>query len=492
MHNTLAALLVVVIAIAQPAAAGSPLGGQEIVTAHQGVFNDQTVNYTATLSEAAISNEDGEPVATISSTAYVSTDAAGAPSRPVIFIWNGGPSAASATLHMAGLGPKRLIVPTDTATLIEPPYEYADSPYALLDIADLVFVDPVETGFSRLLNEDERRYFYSTTGDAQSVADYIGQWLASNGRAGSPVYVLGTSYGSIRAPLVAGILAKTETPPAGVILFSQAANLIEVVQRKHSIVGYAVNMPQIAAIAHFHGKTSFQDRTVYELIDQAYAYFMGDYLKILAAGRAVSDKERRKVAKTLEKYTGLSAAYFLEHDLRITKSEFRQELFKEDGLILTANDARYALSPDAMVSNPPVQGAEDAHKAYMTNVLGAGDLVDQYQAMAPDTGGWDYVGQTAMGGVDMPIGSARSVFVDYDWIKSIAAAFDAKPSFKLMIATGVYDTLTTVGPARLLADDVHLPAEGVFLHEYEGGHSFYSNEAEIKRLSDDLRDFVTR
>ncbi|MCK5745535.1 MAG: hypothetical protein KAH44_04935, partial [Oricola sp.] len=359
-------LFVVLIALAgaslQSASANTPLAGEDIVTNHEGVFNGENVTYTATLSEAVIKNEAGEPTAVLSSTAYVRTGAADAAARPVVFIWNGGPSAASVTLHMAGLGPKRLVIPADPETPIAPPFTYEDSPHALLDLADLVFVDPVETGFSRLLKEDERSYFYSTTGDAASVTDYIRQWLTENGRTQSPVYVLGTSYGSIRAPLVAGMLAKTDTPAAGLVIFSQAANLIEVVQRKHSIVGYAVNMPQIAAIAHYHGKTAYQNKTVFELIDDAYAYFMGDYLKALAAGRALSDKEKRKVARTLEKFTGIAADYYVEHDLRITKGEFRQLLFKDQGLVLTANDSRYALKPDAMVSNPPVQGAEAAHR----------------------------------------------------------------------------------------------------------------------------------
>ena len=184
-------LFVVLIALAgaslQSASANTPLAGEDIVTNHEGVFNGENVTYTATLSEAVIKNEAGEPTAVLSSTAYVRTGAADAAARPVVFIWNGGPSAASVTLHMAGLGPKRLVIPADPETPIAPPFTYEDSPHALLDLADLVFVDPVETGFSRLLKEDERSYFYSTTGDAASVTDYIRQWLTENGRTQSPV-----------------------------------------------------------------------------------------------------------------------------------------------------------------------------------------------------------------------------------------------------------------------------------------------------------------
>ncbi len=470
----------------------TPLNGAAYVTKHQGVFNDVKVDYTATLAEIALTNDEGAPTASISSTAYVRTNVRNSKRRPVLFIWNGGPTAASMTLHMAGLGPKRLVAPLDPKTPIEPPFEVRDSAHALLDVADLVFVDPVETGLSRILPAGERAYFYSAEGDAESVAQYITKWLAAQKRPAAPAFVLGTSYGSIRAAMVAGALSESDTPLAGAILFSQGANLVETTQRKHNLVGYAVNMSQLAAIAHYHGRTAYQDLSVYDAMSAAYGYFMSDYLALLAAGRNVTDEQRRDAAQKLAAFTGISADYYLQHDLRIDKGTFRRELLKAEGLVLASNDARYVSPAGAQApGDPAVQGVADAHRRHLTEFLGAGAQADAYRAFAPDAGDWDYGGWTTIGGRKVGPGAARSVFADYDWTGEINKAFVANPSFRLMIATGVYDTLTTAGPARMLADDVHLPGEGISLHEYEGGHSFYSNEAEFERLADDLRRFLT-
>lgn len=488
-----AILFALLFAIGAPAsaAAQTPLDGAVVETLHEGVFNGAKVKYRAVVSETVLENDEGEPAVALSSTAYVRTNTRNKKKRPVIFIWNGGPSAASITLHMAGLGPKRLIAPTDVAAPIGPPYEIQDSPHALLDVADLVFVDPAETGLSRILPAGDRDYYYSTVGDAESVAAYIREWLSANDRGQSPVYVLGTSYGSIRAAMVTGILTDAGVTPAGTILFSQGVNLVESTQRKRSLVGYAVNMPQLAAIAHFHGKTAYQDKSVYDVIDDAYAYFMGDFLQAIAAGRSLPESARRAAAEKAAAFTGLPADYYLAHDLMVTKMQYRQELLKDHGLALASNDARYAFAPDAGASgDPAVQGAGDAHSEYFSQFLKAGEYLSSYRVMAPETGGWDYAGSSTLGGMKVPLGTPRSVFSDYDWTGELEKAFEANPSYRLMIATGVYDTLTTAGPARLLADDPGLPGERVLRFEYEGGHSFYSNENEIERLSDDLRAFI--
>lgn len=469
------------------------LSGQRFITQHSGVFNGEQVDYTATVADLVIRDGDGRPTASIYGTSYVRNDVADSSSRPVIFIWNGGPSAASQTLHMAGFGPMRLFIPADVSAPIEPPYSVQANRHTVLDVADLVFVDPVETGFSRILPAGDPAYFYSVDGDAESVAGYIRAWAAANGRDSSPLYALGTSYGSIRTALVAKFMAEAGMPLDGALLFSQGVNLVETTQRKNSIVGYASNVSQLAAIAWFHGRSAMQRRPVAEVIEVAQSFAMGDYLVALAAGSSLPEDKQRATAERLAALTGIGAAYYLEHGLVITKARFRQELLREEGLVLGSNDARYTAPADAeQRPASPTAGVADVHRMHMHEFLGVTANNDEYRAFAPiEFGDWDWSGTTTLGYRKSPPGTRSHIFADFDYPGEIVAAFEANERFRLFIATGYYDTLTTVGPARLLASDTDYPADRVTMHDYPGGHSFYSNEAAFESLANDVRAFVT-
>lgn len=488
---TAAALLLDVnIAVAEE---NNPYGGNEFVTEHGGVFNGNAVHYTASFSETIVRNDDGAPIARFYSTDYVADNTASSEQRPIIFIWNGGPSAASATLHMAGFGPKRLVNNISDDDSANTPFKVAENTHTLLDIADLVFVDPAETGYSRILPDGDENYFYSVEGDAESVARFIETWLSEHGRTESPIFIMGTSYGSIRAAVVARYLAATKTPLTGVILFSQGVNLVETTQRANSLVGYASNISQLAAIAWFHGMGEHQDGTVYEALDKAHTFAMNEYLIAIAKGRDIPAKELNRVARRLSGFIGIDQNYLKSKMLLINKGEFRRELLKDKGLALLANDARQTFSPDdGRPVNSSTEHVGEAQLQHLSAFLQVTFPADEYQSFAPGTGNWDYGGSSTLGGARVPPGAARSVFSDFDWPGDLAEAFTANASFRLFIATGVYDTLTTSGPARLLAADVDFPGERVELHEYEGGHAFYANDAEFERLSGDLRKFILK
>ena len=195
------------IAGAQPVTDQRTFSGQSFETTHHGTFNGVAVDYVATFDETLITGEDGKETASFFATSYVRKDVTDAASRPVVFFWNGGPSSPSMWLHIAGFGPRRLVVPAAVDAPIAPPYETTDNEHTILDVADLVFIDPVETGFSRILPAGDKDHFYSDDGDAASNAQFVQAWSAKNGRERSPKFILGSSYGSIRAALVAGILA---------------------------------------------------------------------------------------------------------------------------------------------------------------------------------------------------------------------------------------------------------------------------------------------
>ena len=456
------------------------------VTRHSGTFNGQKVKYVATVGETILKDEDGVPIISFMTTTYVRDGVKDSAARPVIFLFNGGPSSSSSWLHMGAFGPRRLTVPLDVGAPVPTPYALQDNPYTVLDVADLVFIDPAETGFTRVLPGGKRADFYTAYGDAKSVAQFVEAWIKANGREASPKYVLGESYGTIRAALMAGELAKT-MPLDGVVLMGQATNMIETSQRASNVMAYAANLPALAAIAAYHGRADMGGKSMSAFIDEAYAYGMGEYLSALAKGADLPQADREKVARQLQAMTGISADYYLAHRLMITKVDFATELLKDKGLMLGTYDARY-VGPAPKAGERPVDPF--AKVGDMVAPLLAEHLaknlkvtlpMSEYRAFAPDTRGWFY----------NPTSGAGGPFNDYDYPAMIGEAFAANPKFRLMVGTGIYDLTTTVGPARYLAAQGHFPKDRVAQKTYEGGHMAYTNEPALKAFTSDVRAFVT-
>lgn len=459
--------------------ASSPVG---FTTRHEGRFNGRRVPYVARVAETLTPAADKRPAARFVTTAYVAEP--NDPARPVIFFFNGGPIVASSYLHIGGFGPKRYDPPRDVAAAVPEPYALIDNADSLLDVADLVFVDPPETGFSRLVDEGERIAAYSDQADSRMTAGFIEAWLNAAGREASPRYVAGESYGTLRAAMTAGLLSQTR-PLDGVILLGQALNMIETSQRRSNIVSYAINLAALTAIAAFHGRIP-GSADMRARIEESWTFGMTDYLAALQQGNALAETERQAVAKRLEVLTGVSATYYLAHRLIISKAEFCDELLRDQGLILAMYDARYSgRAPQ------PGQRSEDPYNkvnamippllaAHMTDNLGVTLPMADYRASAPRPGAWAY----------QPTSGAGGPFDDYDYDQGIAKAMAANPRFRLMLGTGVFDTTTTLGTARYLAAQATYPRDRIVLKEYEGGHMAYSNPDARTAMARDLRAFI--
>ena len=467
------------LALAAAGAARAAEGGP-FVTQHTGVFGGQKVDYTATVGETVIAGSDGQPTVRFVSTSYVKRGGDPA-SRPVLFAFNGGPSSSSATLHMLALGPRRLTVSQDPKAAVAG--GLVDNLDTVLDVADLVFIDPAETGFSRVLPGGKTPYFYSVEGDAQSVSDFVVAWIKANGREASPKFVLGESYGTLRAALMAGQLAKV-MPLSGVFLFGQAVNMIETSQRAKNVLAYATNLTALAAVAAYHGRApAWTGKPMSAVVDEAYAWGMGEYLQALLQGHDLPAARRRAVAGKLQAMTGVSADYYLANDLQITKIAFLRELQKDQ--VLGMYDARYVgPAPAGQRPSDPfgpviasIQPAMLAH--YQT--LGVTWPASDYRSSAPNTGGWAWNGTLGPGGP----------FLDYDYQARINPAFAADPKFRLMIGTGLYDLTTTVGPARYMVTKSDWPRDRVIQREYVGGHMAYTHEPSLKAFTGDIRSWIT-
>lgn len=466
--------------LANPAAPGPP-----VITHHIGTFNGKQVSYTGTVEAIDVPDPQGKPAARVVSFAYVADNMGDSSSRPVLFAFNGGPITASIWLHMGILGPKRVAVPEDLAA--DPAsYQLVDNAYSPLDATDLVLIDPASTGYSRVLPGTAPQSYYSVVADGQQITGFIAAWLAKHDRLSSPVYLLGESYGTMRAAEVAAQLAELPHPILvdGVILLGQALNIIEFSQRPQNILSYVVSLPTLAALAWYHRKVDRQGKSVEQFAEDAWRFAQTEYLTALFQGSAIDPAERNRVAERLAQLTGISAAYYRDHDLRITKEQYRGELFKDRGLLLGRSDGRYlapitskglAEDPSSII-NAPFKRLFDQ---YVRDDLKV-DWREPYILIAP------------VGGLDHWQWGATTPFSDWPYSNLLLKIMKANPRFHVLIANGYYDTQTTVGAAEYLVRDAGWPEGRATLAFYEGGHAAYTAEPAGKQFAQDIRHFVGR
>ena len=439
------------------------------------------IAYTAEAGLFPVSSKPGRSDATAGYVAYVRRGANVA--RPVLFVFNGGPGAASAYLQMGALGPMRARVPQDPAASLPSEAQVAANPASLLDIADLVFLDPPGTGFSAITPNADVGFYQSVEGDADAVAQAAHAWLLANRRTGSPLFILGESYGTIRAAAMVDALRARDAalPVRGVLLFGQALNMIETSQRPDNVVTYPVSLPTLAALACYHGKRP-RPCDPEESARDASA-FGPAYLRALFLGRALDPHARALTAQTLEALTGIPRAFYLANDLRISKERFRVELLRDEGKVLGRYDARYT-APRAADAGETV--GPDAFSAvsdlYGKAVIGQLARIgvrnpERYNVLARVPGDWGY-------------GAGDSPFNDWPFMAHLEAAMAANPQLRLFVGTGLYDLTTTVGAADYLFAQSNLPPERFVNHRYPAGHVAYSDDPSWRKFVADIRKFI--
>lgn len=337
------------------------------------VLNGQTIPYRAKVTEHRVST--GEASATIVTTSYLRADVA-TEQRPVLFIFNGGPGASTTPLHFGAFGPMRRFGEGEAQYLLP-------NPHSLLDQVDLVFIDPVGTGYSR--PDTDGQPFWSRTGDARSVADVILDWLRQNDREASPRYVLGQSYGTIRAAELTRVAPELRLN--GILLFALVPG-----ERSGPLAAMSA-LPSYAATACYHSMTDCRGRSPQQVYDAAVAFARTDYVTALIQGGALPASDKQDMALRLAGLTGLEPDLLLENDLKIDNSLFMFNLLKTQGLRTGQLDARATASLSAPPRQPPyddpglnyapetgaraAQAGEDAFRAPAgTNV------VDAYYAQA--------------------------------------------------------------------------------------------------------------
>lgn len=463
------------------------------VTKHEGNFGGQTVKYTATAGETYLREDQGEPVASIWSVAYTRDGLADPSSRPVTFIFNGGPGSASVWLHMGFFGPRLAQVPSDAdADDGAAPYPIINNDLGLLDLTDLVFIDPVGTGYSTAIGEGKNEDFWGLNEDARSIARFIRLWITEHQRWNAPKFITGESFGTTRAAGVTHELAQEGQDVAmnGLILISQALDYAGSTSVHDNIISFLTYLPSMAATAWYHGQAG-AGVSLEEFVAEARVFTTEEYAPALFKGSALTEAQRNQVADRLAYFTGLDRDYILRSDLRVLVPRFQKELLRVRGLTVGRLDGRYAAQePDQAAATPTIGDAasffiESAYTAALNHHLATTLKVKMDRPYR--TGNEDIY----------PKWNWRPVPPGQDWepsyvnvARKLGDAMARNKDLKVLVANGYYDLITPFFDAEYTFGRNGIRRDRVVMKYYEGGHMMYTHQPDRQRLAGDIREFL--
>lgn len=458
----------------------------------EGRFGGEAVEYRTIVAETFLGDDSGKPTASVVSISYLRTDLRGDADRPVIFVFNGGPGSASLWLHMGFIGPRRIDFGNDIQPETTPPFRLADNTESPLDAADLVLFDPPGTGFSRILSGGNTEQYYGVQQDAGATVDFIQAWIREHGRWNSPKYLMGESYGTIRAAVVAKQLAGGPFGTGsmdgitldGVILLGQAMDMSGSAGRDGRFIN---SLPSLAATAWYHGKVDRDGSTLAQHVEAARRFAAGEYQDALYAGWALGDDARRRIAERLSVLVGLSAEEILADDLRVANRDFAERLLAAEGKEVGMYDSRFVLplandGDDPVADDPAmgqyVPGYVAAVNVYLRQELGV-ELDRSYDAIEfrSINGRWDY-------------GYGPGVPPAQNFTEDLATASRRNPALRIFVGTGYYDLVTTVGTAEYTLAHSGIERDRVRFRNYESGHMPYLGPDSRRALAADIRRFV--
>jgi carboxypeptidase C (cathepsin A) len=457
------------------------------VTHHAIQLNGQKIDYTATAGNLLLHNEDGEATASVFYVAYTA-DSKTPGSRPVTFLFNGGPGAGTVFLLMGSVGPKR--ARTSSPAITPPaPYVLADNPDSLLDKSDLVFIDAVGTGFSRIVGHGTSKNFWGVDRDLDAFEQFIERYLTVNQRWNSPKYLFGESYGTARAAMLAYQLSEHNIGLNGVILMSSVLNYADFLPG--SDFESESYLPSFAAVAWYHDKLVPKPPSLPAFLDEVRSFARGPYAEALAQGDALPDSERDAIAARVASYTGLDVQYIKQTDLRIWPSRFRKQLLRSESHSVGRFDARFEGSDYDDASERPdydasVTSVASAFDAALHQHL-AQDLhftpTDRYRIFNDEAGRqWDMKHRQWWGEqLTLPYAAA-----------DLAEVMRQNPQLRVLSVNGYFDLATPFFATEYDLVHMGLPPSlrgNLQIAYYPTGHMIYLDDGALHTLKGDLARF---
>lgn len=461
------------------------------VTDHTIHLGGQTIPYKATASTILIKNDEGEPTALIYSTAYVRSDVKDASQRPIAFLYNGGPGSSSIWLHMGAYGPRRVVTANAQATP-PAPYRVVDNSECLLDKADLVFIDPVGTGYSHAVGKAKDKDFWGVDEDVKSLAQFITAYVTRNNRWNSPKFLIGESYGTFRSVALGNYLQSTDHIDInGIVLMSSVLDLGTISFNSGDDYPYIFYLPTYAAAAWYYKTAPNRPDDLNALLVDARAFASTEYAAALMKGSHLSDAEKSAIAKKLMQFTGISEDYWAKADLRVNNAQFAAELQRKRGLTIGRYDGRYSGPTYDMLtefaetdpSYTAVAGAfTAAFNTYVRQELKFNEDRN-YEVLtnkAAPSWNWKHGHRDGFPG---------SPSVDGDLIRELLD----NPHLQLQVENGYFDFATPFFATEYTMDHLSLPAnlrDRIHLEYYHAGHMMYLHDEDRVNLKKNVAAFI--
>lgn len=445
-----------------------------------------SLEYTATAGMMPLKNEFGETEAGIFYMAYTKKGVKDPAKRPLMFSFNGGPGSSSVWLHLGAVGPKRVKMMPD-GDMPAPPFELVDNPESWLEHTDLVFIDPVGTGYSRPAKKDGGKKYWSLEGDVESIGEFIRMYLSRNKRWSSPLYLVGESYGTTRAAGLSGHLIDKGIAFNGIVLVSSILNFQTARFNKGNDLPYLLFLPTYTATAWFHKKLPGR-RTLASALKEAERFVENEYVLALAKGDLIPAAQRKKIVQKLVSLTGLSKEYIDATDLRVNIHRFCKELLRGQKRTVGRLDSRFkGIDESAATENPE-------HDPSMTIIM------PPYTAMIND-----YLRRDLRWESDTPYyvfnpgelwknwtyGDAAAGHPDTS--EALRSALSRNPHMKVFVASGYYDLATPYYATEYTLAHLGLDPslrKNISTAYYEAGHMMYIDEGCLLKLKKDIAAFL--
>jgi carboxypeptidase C (cathepsin A) len=460
--------------------------GNLSVTRHQLMTNSGMLNYTATTGYMSMKDEKDTVKANLFFIAYTKDGESDPSKRPILFSFNGGPGSSSVWLHMGALGPK-IIVMTDEGNTLPPPYKYVDNPNTWLDKADIVFIDPMMTGFTRPAGKSSSSEFTGFDNDTRFVGDFIRLYLTKYGRWASPKFIAGESYGTTRAAGLSGYLqSRYNLNVNGIILISAILDFGTVRTDRGNDVPFPLGLPTFAATSWYHKKLDSKYSNLNSLLQEVQQFAATDYAAALMKGDRLGEGERAAIIDKMHDYTGLSKEYLDQVNLRLTVGRYNKELLRKEKKTVGRLDSRitgqdYDNAGDEFDYDPSLDIA--IYGCYTTAI---NDYVKRelkydnelpYEILTGRVGRWV---------------NSENKYLNV--AETLRDAMVKNPFMKVWICNGYYDMATPYFATDYVIHHMFLPKDlqkNISFTYYEAGHMMYIHKPSLLKLRKDFDQFMS-